>query len=93
MGKGMSRVVQDILTHAGHYKVESERRTRNRAMLMSGNSEMLRKTITCLNTALGCNDAIDRCFGEGVELLVVPPHEVRLEQVPAVTVVLKFTLV
>ena len=51
------------------------------------------KVATCLNTALGCNDAIDWCFGEGIELLVVPPHEVWLEQVSAVAVVLKFTLV
>ena len=45
-----------------------------------------------LDVALGGDDAVDGGLGERVELPVVPPHEVRLQQVAAVAVVLKFTL-
>ena len=46
-----------------------------------------------LNVALGCDDSVDWGLGERVEGLVLHPHELRLEQVAAVAVVLELALV
>lgn len=35
------------------------------------------------------HDAVHRVFGEGVEVFVRPPHELRLQSVAAASVVLK----
>ena len=45
-----------------------------------------------LNSALCCDNSVHRSLGEGIKLLVLSPHEVWLEEVAAVTIVLKLAL-
>ena len=45
-----------------------------------------------LNRALCCNDTVHRSLGEGIELFILPPHEVWFEEVAAITIVLKLAL-
>ena len=45
-----------------------------------------------LDSTLGRDDAVHRSLREWIKLLVLPPHEVRLQQVATVAVVLKFSL-
>ena len=45
-----------------------------------------------LNRALCCDDTVYRSLGEGIELFILSPHEVWLEEVAAITIVLKLAL-
>ena len=45
-----------------------------------------------LHGALRGDHAVHRGLGEGVELLVLPPHEVWLQQVAAVAVIFELAL-
>jgi hypothetical protein len=45
-----------------------------------------------LDATLRGDDAVHRRFGERVKLTVVSSHEIRLEEVPAVSVVFKLAL-
>lgn len=46
-----------------------------------------------LHCTLSRNDAIYRAFSERIERSVGSSHEIRLQEVPAVAVVLKFALI
>ena len=49
-------------------------------------------TIYYLDSTLGGNDAVHWGLSERVKFLVLPPHEIRLEEVATVAIVLELTL-